>query len=363
MEQDAIKLQIQDWLCRRTASVGVREVLGLPLAIGSDIGNVRAENQDKAVILRAQVSTNKFFLVGILCDGMGGMSEGAECASLAVASFISNCIRNRNLQIKDRLLQGVEIANNEVYKKYNGEGGATLSAFILDSDGNFEAINVGDSRIYVGQTNSLKQISVDDTIAGQLNQQVPSSQLSNKLLQFIGMGRDIEPHLLTLPPVSSIEKVLLTSDGVHYVDTSTLESMSLQKITSLELSKRLIYIAKWCGGHDNSTVIALSDLPSLFSSTENVKTGTVQLWDAFGDVQFIGIEKNQSSEQKHIQVQEKSTVDSELEHDDHDTVNESDAPEILEEKKPVKRRRKRKNSEPDKDPKTKKPQLRIDFDD
>ena len=64
MEQDAIKLQIRDWLSRSLPSNGARNVAGLPLAIGTDIGNVREENQDKAVILRAQITANKFFLVG-----------------------------------------------------------------------------------------------------------------------------------------------------------------------------------------------------------------------------------------------------------------------------------------------------------
>jgi len=361
MEQDAIKLQIQDWLCRKTASVGVREVLGFPLAVASDIGNVRAENQDKAVILRAQVSSNKFFLVGILCDGMGGMEEGADCASLAVASFISSCIRNRNLQIKDRLLQGVELANQEVYNKYNGDGGATLTAFILDSDEQFEAINVGDSRIYVGQRNSLSQVSVDDTIAGQLNQQSPASQLSNKLLQFVGIGGDIEPHLLDMPSLHSVEKVLLTSDGIHYIDESTLQSISMQKVTSLELSKRLIHVAKWCGGHDNSTIIALSDLASLFNSPENVRTGTVQLWDAFGDVQFIGIEKSPSYEQRLVaQPVAADVCNTSLE--ESDSPIESSEPELTETKKTV-RRRKRKKVDAVEPKKAKKPQLRIDFDD
>ncbi|MEI5639725.1 MULTISPECIES: PP2C family protein-serine/threonine phosphatase [unclassified Pseudoalteromonas] len=355
MEQDAIKIQIKDWLCRKTARAGCREILGLPVAIGSDIGSVREENQDKAVILRAQVSSSKFFLVGVLCDGMGGMSEGADCASLAVASFISSCIRNRNLQVKERLLQGVELANKDVFQKYNGEGGATLSAFILDSDGHFEAVNVGDSRLYTSCDGALKQISVDDTIAGQLNHQSSPSQLSNKLLQYIGIGDDIEPHLLNLSMPNEVEKVLLTSDGVHYLESNTLSSIITQNITPLELSKRLIYVAKWCGGHDNSTVIALSDLASFYNSAEKIKTGTVQLWDAFGDVQLIGIEKNQPTEPKKVPSDDEplSSGTEEVEKSGSDK-----------EKKPVHKRHKRKKTGKDElDNNTKKPQLRIDFDD
>jgi serine/threonine protein phosphatase PrpC len=358
MEQDSIKLQIKDWLSRRVPKAGVRDVIGLPVAIGSDIGNVREENQDRAVILRAQVSTNKSFLVGVLCDGMGGMAEGANCAALAVASFISSCIRNRNIQVKERLFQAVELANLDVYQKFNGKGGSTLSAFILDSDGNFEAINVGDSRIYVSDNREMHQISVDDTIAGQLNQHEPTSQLSHKLLQFVGIGNDIEPHLLDMPALDTIAKMLITSDGVHYLNASTLKSMLVQNVTPIELSKRLIHVAKWCGGHDNSTVIILSDLSSILSSSENVKTGAVQLWDAHGDVQFIGIEKNQPVGASSPEVNDKSNEND----TDVELANGSVSSEKVHVKAPVKRKRKSKKAETESEPK-KKPQLRIDFND
>lgn len=362
MEQDSIKLQVQDWLCRKIARVGVREVIGMPVAIGSDIGNVRQENQDKAVVLRAQVSANKFFIVGVLCDGMGGMSNGQDCASLAVASFISSCIRNRNRSVKERLHQGAVSANIDVYQKYKGDGGATLSAFILDSDGNFEAINVGDSRIYAVRMGSLDQFSVDDTIAGQLNHQLSPSHLSNKLLQFIGIGEDLEPHLIDMPAVNELEKVLLTSDGVHYLDHGTLRSISVQNVPPIELSKRLLHVAKWCGGHDNSTVIALSDFNSFFNSSDNVKTGTVQLWDAFGDVQFIGIEKNQQNDPK--EQTPKNNPNKTEHHTDEvnsicpDAENTSSA-----EIKTIRKNKRRKKTDDQDIQKPRKPQLRIDFDD
>lgn len=360
MEQDSIKLQIQYWLSRKTANLGVREVFGLPVAIGSDVGLVREENQDRAVILRAQVSASKFFLVGVLCDGMGGMSEGQDCASLTVASFISSCIRNRNLNLKDRLLQGVELANKDVYQKYGGDGGATLSAFILDSDGNFEAVNVGDSRIYVSRNGGLEQISVDDTIAGQLKHQPAPSLLNNKLLQFIGIGEDLEPHLLDIPSINELDSLLLTSDGVHFVEHGILKSMSMQKVSSTELTKRLLYVAKWCGGRDNASVIAISDLNSFFYPSENVKTGTVQLWDAFGDVQFIGVEKSQPSEPFERAPQFSSKTPDLPDGEDSSSLGSPLDP--VEKTKPS-RKRKSKRTDKVENTKTKKPQLRIDFDD
>ena len=207
----------------------------------------------------------------------------------------------------------------------------------------------------------MHQVSVDDTIAGQLNQQEPSSQLSHKLLQFVGIGSDIEPHLLDMPDPNTIAKMLISSDGVHYLNEHTLKSILVQNASSLELSKRLIHIAKWSGGHDNSTAITISDLSSILTSSENVKTGTVQLWDAFGDVQFIGIEKNQPVETSSPIIKNKLNTPNEND-TNLELVNEDYSVEKAHIKAPVKRKQKNKKAETDSTSK-KKPQLRIDFND
>tara|TARA_R110002050_G_scaffold292608_1_gene448109 strand:- start:9526 stop:10722 length:1197 start_codon:yes stop_codon:yes gene_type:complete len=297
MEKDEIQIQLQRWLSRKTPTGSNRQVIDLPISLASDIGLIRAENQDRLVLLRAQVTSKKSFLVGVLCDGMGGMVDGKGCAELAVSSFISSCIRNRKLHVKERLLKAVYSSNDAVYKKYQGEGGATLSAFILDSDMQLEAINVGDSRIYVTSSNKFEQVTIDDTIAGQLANESLASEMSHRLLQHIGIGPSIEPHSIELPDINSISKILLTSDGVHYIAHETLKSVISPSLPPLELSKRLIHVAKWCGGHDNASVLLLTNLPSLFSSDENAYTGTVDIWDPYGDVQLIGIEKSSPPEE------------------------------------------------------------------
>jgi serine/threonine protein phosphatase PrpC len=295
---------------------------------------------------------------------MGGMNDGANCASLAVASFVSSCIKNRRLSLSGRLVEAVTAANIDVYTEFKGSGGTTLSAFIIDDDGSFHAINVGDSRIYVTTEKELHQISTDDTIAGQLNRKDPPSHLDNKLLQYIGLGNDLEPHLLEMPTLSSIQKIVITSDGIHYLDGDTLSSLTTQNIAPLELSKRLIQVAKWCGGHDNSTVITLSDFQLILDSNESARTGSVQLWDAYGDVQLIGIEKFHQNERQAPKLY-KAPLQSEVSSENvenMDNVDEStseDGKEALTKKPTVKRKTKKSDG---KGSTRSKPQLRIDFD-
>lgn len=293
MEKNDIQIKLQRWLSRKTPMSANRQVIDLPVSLASDVGSVRVENQDRLVLMRAQVTSRKSFVVGVLCDGMGGMKDGRKCAELSVSTFISSCILHRKLDMKERLLKAVHSANDAVYNEYQGDGGATLSAFILDSDMQLEAVNVGDSRIYVTANNKFEQVTKDDTIAGQLEEKkMQSSELSNQLLQHIGIGSSIEPHFIDFPDIKNISKILITSDGAHYLAHETLKGILSPSLHAAELSKRLIHVAKWCGGHDNASALVLTDLPSLFNIDEKSHTGTIDVWDPYGDVQLIGIEKH-----------------------------------------------------------------------
>jgi serine/threonine protein phosphatase PrpC len=275
-----IQDQLQQWLMRSTQQAkSFNMVDGLPIAMASNIAS-RSENQDRVLVLKT-LSDKGMFIIGVLCDGMGGMLSGAECASSAIASFINSCIQKSHLDIKDRLWVAINTANNFIYDKHKGYSGTTLSAFGLDNKGNFEAVNIGDSRIYLVVDNKLNQISTDDTIEGALGK----STLSNYLLQHIGMA-DAEPHQIGLPAPSSISKIIMTSDGAHFIEHKTLESILIQDAEPTELAKRLISVSEWCGGSDNSSALILTDLKSLSCPTGNTPMELFQIWDTFGSVQL-----------------------------------------------------------------------------
>ncbi|MDR8523828.1 PP2C family protein-serine/threonine phosphatase [Shewanella fidelis] len=290
MEQEAIKQHIQLWLNRPIESGAVRELLNSSVAMASDVGNIRPENQDRVVCVQVQVSAAKSFIIGVLCDGMGGMASGADCASLSIASFLTSCIKNQLMPIGERLITAAEDANNDVYSQYNGTGGATLSAFILDSEGQFEAINVGDSRIYANLSHGIKQYSIDDTFAGQ-NADAAGVHLSKGLLQFIGVGADLKPQLVKFPKIRQIKRLILTSDGAHYIEASTFKQILNQRFSAAELCTRIIDVSKWCGGYDNTSILIANDVLKIFANTEEtaIPIGTVKLTDAFGEIHFIGV--------------------------------------------------------------------------
>jgi serine/threonine protein phosphatase PrpC len=360
MEQDAIRVNIQLWLSRRVGNSAVKELFDSSVSIGSDIGIVRNENQDRAIFVQVQMSVSKSFVIGVLCDGMGGMIAGAECANISVASFVSSCIRNRQIPVGSRLIKAVEDANAEVYLKFEGDGGATLSAFICDSDGVFEAINVGDSRIYANHGQNIKQYSKDDTLAGQYKG-AADSHLGNRLLQYVGVGPEIEPHILSFPSVEDITQLVLTSDGAHYIESGTFKQIFQQKLPALELCKRVIHVSKWCGGHDNSTVMVINDLWGLLSCSDEksfIPPGTIKLWDSFGEIQLIGITATTRKNPR------RRVARNNTENESASYKNEEIEPLTEKVKKRTFRRKSVKKNVDEKDGEDEvapKPQLRIDF--
>ncbi len=281
---------LYNWFMRKATNSAVRRVAELPIAIATDIGLVRPENQDRSAILRIQLTANRSSIVVVLCDGMGGMSDGAECACLAIATFLSSCVQNTNLPLQERIVISVTNANDAVFAKYNGRGGATLSAFIADSQDGILGINVGDSRIYSIENNKLSQITVDDTILGQLGQANENIHGQNELLQYVGMGQGVDPHVIAFSKDSPLPNILLTSDGIHFLDKQTMELVIKHTPDSAIAVRRLIELAKWCGGHDNASGIIATNLSSLLMPRLNASLGDIEVWDAFGEVQLISFQ-------------------------------------------------------------------------
>lgn len=282
---------------RRTITSSIRRIADLPIAIATDMGIVRTENQDRAAILRVQLTNDKSTVIAILCDGMGGMTDGATCSSLAISTFLSGFIQNKYLPLKERVVISVIEANDTVFEKYKGSGGSTLSAIVIDPKEGALGVNVGDSRIYSMEDQSLSQMTVDDTLAGQFAQGDENHYRHNELLQYIGMEQGIEPHIISLPTDSKPSSILLTSDGVHFLDKRTMELVSKHASDAALAMRRLIELAKWCGGHDNASAIILN-LSTIKLDNANLNFGDIEIWDAFGELRLVNVEEVASNTKK-----------------------------------------------------------------
>lgn len=278
--------RLTSWFQRKTLSSGVRRIAAFPAALASDVGLKRDENQDRVAIGRGAYGQSQPYVLAALSDGIGGMKDGAACAATTLGTLFA-CFFElaRPGEPPERTLQAaVRAANSAIYSKLSGKGGATLSALLL-CNGNAYAVNVGDSRIYQYASGQLTQLTVDDTIAGQLGHKVESDMGSN-LLQFVGIGDPLEVNVKQLP-FAQEDTLLLTSDGVHYLDHDWIATLIANSPDPGTALRRLTETAKWCGGHDNASAAFLLPQLILQELSEVDSGGTYGIWDPFGELHLL----------------------------------------------------------------------------
>lgn len=284
---DRIIDRLTAWFMRKTASNGVRRVAALSAAVATDVGSVRDENQDRVAIARGQNFAGRSFILVALSDGIGGMKEGTECAATALGGFFGAFFQEVQSEGEPEiwLSRAAYRSNLAVHAKLDGAGGATLAAVLISASGSVHWVSVGDSRVQHWDGTKLTQISVDDTIAGQLGKQIDSGLGQSNLLQFIGMGKQLDPHVSRLDTELK-GSILLTSDGVHFLDSVWLGEIVRHSPDPGVCVRRLTELAKWCGGPDNASVAIISldvkvDNPALHQETE------YDIWDPFGEMRLI----------------------------------------------------------------------------
>jgi serine/threonine protein phosphatase PrpC len=275
------------WLMRRTVTSGVRRVAAASAAIASDVGSVRDENQDRVAIVRAMDKQGRPFILAALADGIGGMKQGAECASMALGHLIEGVIHEAqgSSSPKEWLLRAAHRANVAVHSKFRGSGGSTLVAALISADRVINWLSIGDSRVFHSIGQKLEQLSTDDTIAGQLGKRVDAGRNSSDLLQFVGVGDQLEPHIEQLTH-DFAGSLLLTSDGVHFIDPVWLGQIVANAPDPGICARRLIELSKWLGGPDNASV-ALVGLDFGVNNSEPLFESSFEVWDPFGDLHVV----------------------------------------------------------------------------
>lgn len=269
------------WFSRKVPSRAQNKCSDFPLFLSTDIGLVRKENQDRvAAIHTGKKSINPLFAVAV-ADGMGGMRDGGLCATMALSSFFYALINFRNLNIRDRASEAIKYANDCVFQKYQGNGGSTLTAILIDVNVKPIFVHLGDSRIYTFRPHEkVERKTVDDSLA----EAVGGS--GRELLQFIGMGESMQPKIEELPIQQ--EFCAITTDGIHGVEESTLNKILENSYDIEQASLRLAALSRWCGGYDNSTS-AMINMGAISEAIDRYEESGIRLWDAHGDLVTIGL--------------------------------------------------------------------------
>lgn len=264
-----------------SASDGRSTSLDAGAAVASSQGPHRERNEDRCAVVRFRFgSTRPDLRLGILCDGMGGMAKGGEAASLAVGAFIAAFATiELDCPLVDRLRKACSYANVSVFNEFQGEAGTTLTAIALGVSTRW-AVHVGDSRLYgIDNLRKIDLLTRDDTVSGAVNAHLGHSDeddMDNRLLQFVGIGDALDPHLTELSKDKEHGLWLLTSDGAHSVGRKVIEGVCEGSKNPLDLVRKLVFVSEAINTQDNATAVCMRS-GHVKSSEEEHEGLTIQI--------------------------------------------------------------------------------------
>lgn len=235
----------------------------------TDIGLVRDENQD-------MVDARDFggCILAVVCDGMGGERCGRQASEIAMrelfdrftAGFKPNMTAG---EIRALLLSSVSAANSVIYTtarmdyKSFGMGTTCVAAFV--EPGWISIANVGDSRAYLVEGGTIRQLTRDHTVVNMLLQQgkigrdeMKNHPQRNMLTRAVGVERVVKPDYYRIPCKEDF-LLLLCSDGLSGCCTDTEMFGVIKKQSFEELPQALVNLALGKGGRDNISLAIVTN--------------------------------------------------------------------------------------------------------
>ena len=133
----------------------------------------------------------------------------------------------------------------------------------------------------------LRQLSRDDTVAGALAEvrghpangstAEPEHQ---RLVQYVGMGPDMEPHLFQIDDPAQYRYLFICSDGAYRPPASLLAQLAAEASSPRQLVERLLSFAEFLGGADDASIAVLD--PQLLTRPPSQESeslrGIVRIW-------------------------------------------------------------------------------------
>lgn len=244
----------------------------------SDIGTTHSRNQDTAFAEVTKTPSGRAF-IGIVCDGMGGLSDGDMASSYVVSKlswWFENVFAATLSEASDdvifNVLSGVISDCNryivETARSKCSLSGTTLSLLII-SGGKYYIAQLGDSRIYMCSGDRMTQLTSDHSYVMSMVEQglmteseaIVSSD-RNILTRCIGCEESVSADFY-LGTVGKGDYFLITSDGFHSrTSVSDIENIFCRRsVRDIAEIKRNILSTiesrKLRGEKDNITALAV----------------------------------------------------------------------------------------------------------
>ena len=186
----------------------------------TDAGITGRENQDNFWSAIAEVDGVEYGVV-CLCDGMGGLKNGGE-ASRIVAQSVKDYV-SKNFEF-DGLKAVIEESNSKVHSIGGSDRSTmmgTTCSILMVSDGVYNVLHVGDSRVYLLRDGRAYRITEDHSAVVALKidrNKEPERYMKfrSKLTRCVGAKEIVKPdfyHGMYIPG----DIFFLCSDGVWHI--------------------------------------------------------------------------------------------------------------------------------------------------
>lgn len=218
------------------------------------------------------------YMLGCLCDGMGGLKGGEYASRLVVDSFIRDMTEiDQKIDIKLQLRKEVMHLDEKVFNLRDDDGkwleaGTTMVAVVIQGD-RLHWVSVGDSKIYLLRKNTMECVVREHNYQRQLEEQLRRNEINrayydveiqdgDQLISYLGMGNvsmiDINQRAFQL---QSGDKIFLCSDGVYRsVGEAEIQKIILEYGDCIEIAIRQLEQVIRCKdikNQDNATALLI----------------------------------------------------------------------------------------------------------
>jgi serine/threonine protein phosphatase PrpC len=223
---------------------------------GTHAGLRRSRNEDTYY---ADAALGLFLVV----DGMGGHRHGEVASAMARDGMVERIGRGYALVETIHRVNEYLIGHSRGMSEVRPMGTTVAALRVTGRD--FEAAWVGDSRIYIQQDDSLRQVSHDHSLVeamvekGELQEsEVRSHPLRNVLTQALGITAADQLHIgLARGRIESGMRLLLCTDGLteEVTDARIAQIVARNDLAAQECVDQLMLAALDAGARDNVTAI------------------------------------------------------------------------------------------------------------
>jgi serine/threonine protein phosphatase PrpC len=221
-------------------------------------GKVRSRNED-ACLVRTDAG------LWAVADGMGGHEAGDVASQLIVNALDSISEASSAVQLLEETESRIFLANQQIIDLSRQRGGAVIGSTVtvlLISEDHYACLWAGDSRLYIVQDNSIRQVSHDHTeveemlARGAVTAEEAKHWPQNVITKAVGIQDNPELEIVT-GAFAEHDVFVLCSDGLtkHVADEEILQLVSA--CGAQESSAALVDLAVERGGLDNVTVVVV----------------------------------------------------------------------------------------------------------